>query len=106
VKLRIPTRAYLWRMEEVMESYIKRIGNLNMATTARKTERMVSQDGNGRVAAPSTANEREISMPSEEHIALLAYSYWESRGCPIGSPDEDWLRAEHDILQDEQNQSA
>ena len=78
-----------------------------MAATARKTERMVSQDRNDRrVAVPSTANEREVSAPLEEHIALLAYSYWESRGCPIGSPDEDWLQAEHDILQDEQNQSA
>jgi len=27
-------------------------------------------------------------------IARLAYSYWEARGCPAGSAEEDWFRAE------------
>ena len=30
----------------------------------------------------------------QEDIARLAYFYWEERGCPNGSPDEDWFRAE------------
>ncbi|MGJ5818837.1 DUF2934 domain-containing protein [Paludibaculum fermentans] len=29
-----------------------------------------------------------------EEIAALAYQLWNSRGCPIGSPEEDWSRAE------------
>lgn len=33
-----------------------------------------------------------------DHIARLAYSYWEGRGRPIGSPDIDWLRAERELL--------
>lgn len=38
------------------------------------------------------------SVPSpRERIALLAYSYWEARGCPFGSPEEDWLRAEQEV---------
>ena len=32
-----------------------------------------------------------------EQIARLAYSLWEARGCPIGSPEEDWLRAEKEL---------
>jgi len=32
-----------------------------------------------------------------EEIALRAYRLWEARGCPIGSPEEDWLRAEEEI---------
>jgi hypothetical protein len=45
--------------------------------------------------APETAGERI------EHgeIARLAYSYWEARGCPLGSPDEDWFHAELDLRQ-------
>ena len=35
--------------------------------------------------------------PSHEEIARLAYSYWESRGCTGGSPEEDWLRAELEL---------
>ena len=27
-------------------------------------------------------------------IALRAYQLWQERGCPIGSPEQDWLEAE------------
>jgi hypothetical protein len=30
-------------------------------------------------------------------ISKLAHSHWEARGCPVGSPEEDWLRAEAEI---------
>jgi hypothetical protein len=32
-----------------------------------------------------------------EGTALLAYSYWEARGCQGGSPEDDWLRAEQQL---------
>jgi len=31
---------------------------------------------------------------NREAIAVLAYFYWEERGCPNDSPHEDWFRAE------------
>ena len=33
----------------------------------------------------------------QEAIGRLAYFYWEERGCPNDSPDEDWLRAEAEL---------
>jgi hypothetical protein len=30
-------------------------------------------------------------------IAVLAYRFWQERGSPLGSPEEDWLRAEREI---------
>ena len=33
----------------------------------------------------------------QEATARLAYFYWEKRGCPNDSPDEDWLRAEAEL---------
>ena len=33
----------------------------------------------------------------QETIAVLAYSYWEARGCPHDSPHEDWFRAEAEL---------
>ncbi len=38
----------------------------------------------------------ELSV--KEKIALLAYSYWQARGCQGGSPEEDWYRAEQEIV--------
>ena len=34
---------------------------------------------------------------NESGIAALAYELWRERGCPIGSPDEDWFRAEQKL---------
>ncbi len=31
---------------------------------------------------------------STSDIAILAYRLWEERGCPVGSPEQDWLEAE------------
>jgi hypothetical protein len=30
----------------------------------------------------------------QQQTALLAYQLWMERGCPVGSPAEDWFRAE------------
>ncbi len=40
----------------------------------------------------------EPAAPTHEEIALLAYQYWEERGGPIGTPEEDWLKAEQDLM--------
>jgi|GEM_PF-503941 uncharacterized protein YjbJ (UPF0337 family) len=37
--------------------------------------------------------------PEHEEIACLAYQDWQQRGCPIGTPEEDWFRAEEEIKQ-------
>ena len=39
----------------------------------------------------------EMSAPTEDQIAELAYSYWEARGAQGGSPWEDWFRAEQEL---------
>ena len=36
--------------------------------------------------------------PSREAVARLAYAYWEARGYQGGSPEEDWNRAERELL--------
>jgi hypothetical protein len=52
-----------------------------------------SSETNGQAADLVSDN----SALDQEAIARLAYSYWEARGCPHDSPDEDWLRAEADL---------
>jgi hypothetical protein len=46
-------------------------------------------------AAQETAT---VSSPSRDEIARLAYAFWEARGFAIGSPEEDWLRAERELM--------
>jgi len=36
-------------------------------------------------------------VPEPAQIARLAYEYWQARGCPGGSPEEDWFRAESEL---------
>jgi hypothetical protein len=47
--------------------------------------------------APQADAASSVYTPSNEEIAALAYSYWESRGCQGGCPEEDWLRAEREL---------
>jgi hypothetical protein len=34
-----------------------------------------------------------IAAFGHDEIAALAQEFWQARGCPEGSPDEDWFRA-------------
>jgi hypothetical protein len=35
--------------------------------------------------------------PTHEGIAALAYALWQERGCPEGTQEEHWLRAEKEL---------
>ena len=34
---------------------------------------------------------------THERIERLARRFWEERGCPLGSPEIDWIRAERKL---------
>ena len=34
---------------------------------------------------------------NQQEIATLACEFWQRRGCPDGSPEEDWFRAEREL---------
>lgn len=53
---------------------------------------------------PVTVSPSEPSAPTDnpevtsfQEVAELAYRYWQARGCPDGSPEEDWFRAEREL---------
>ena len=35
--------------------------------------------------------------PDRDRIAVRAYQLWLGRGCPIGTDQEDWFRAENEL---------
>jgi len=39
----------------------------------------------------------ELDPANPDDVAALAYRLWHQRGCPIGSDQEDWFRAEQEI---------
>ena len=38
-----------------------------------------------------------LGMFERDQIAELAYALWQARGCPEGSPEEDWFQAEQEL---------
>jgi hypothetical protein len=42
-------------------------------------------------------NEHGIATFGHEDIAALAHALWLARGCPEGSPEEDWFRATQEL---------
>ena len=54
-----------------------------------------------RQQSQTETNETKVkptTTPAESpQIALLAYELWQKRGCPEGSPEADWLRAEEEL---------
>jgi len=52
-------------------------------------------------AAPASrefapVNHSEETLRAE--IARLAYHLWQARGCPEGSPEQDWIEAEQTLV--------
>lgn len=45
----------------------------------------------------SEATEQANNQDEREEITRLAHQFWIQRGCPIGTPEEDWFRAEAEL---------
>ena len=63
----------------------------------------IHETPNGKHLERSTATAEQTSelpapiLLTELDVANLAYERWVKRGCPEGSPDEDWFEAEHEL---------
>ena len=42
----------------------------------------------------------------KEEIARLAYEFWLERGSPIGTPGDDWFRAQAEVRSRQSNPNA
>lgn len=55
-----------------------------------------------KTAKQSGAAPPKVEAPPEiqfsEQVAALAYALWEARGCPEGTPEEDWHQAEQVLI--------
>jgi len=51
----------------------------------------------GRTMDTGQVNEHGVAIFHHNDVAALAYHFWHDRGCPEGSPEEDWLRAAREL---------
>jgi hypothetical protein len=47
--------------------------------------------------ASGTAQSEPAQGVSPEEVAARSYELWQERGCPAGSPEVDWFRAEDEL---------
>ena len=59
-------------------------------TVASNTARMMPE----RTALGQSEKTAATVSPTESEIAVVAYQLWVNNGCPAGSDQEDWYRAE------------
>jgi Protein of unknown function (DUF2934) len=68
---------------------------MSATATARPFLREPETEKPPRTASASHSQTSETSL--QEDIAKLAYALWQERGCPYGSPEVDWLKAERNL---------
>lgn len=67
-----------------------------------KMKKMTIDESAGTTQVPSESSgttpiDTGGTASEQEEIARLAYELWMQRGCPLGSPEEDWCRAEEQL---------
>ena len=69
-----------------------------MANTVKKTKE-APKPNKTTAKKEKAVKASKPTMPSREQIEQLARSYWAARGYQDGSAEQDWLRAEQELLQ-------
>jgi hypothetical protein len=68
------------------------------ATAFEKSSETMSNDAATTMPERSTVSESVQTTatvsPTESEMAAVAYRLWQDNGCPVGSDQEDWFRAE------------
>jgi hypothetical protein len=65
----------------------------NQRTNSPKAKQMEATNGHSLLNLNHAMN----GSVTDEQIAERAYFHWIERGCPFGSPEEDWLYAEQEL---------
>jgi hypothetical protein len=68
-----------------------------MAETVKKTKAPAKPRTTTAKAKKAAATVTSIG-PSPEEIARLAHKYWAERGFQHGAAEQDWLRAERELI--------
>ncbi len=84
----------------VVKKVVKRAPKAEVAVKAAAPRRKVTS----KAVSESIANLVDAVEPmsaleiNAREIEECAYQSWIERGCPMGSPEEDWYRAERELI--------
>jgi hypothetical protein len=68
-----------------------------MKKQSSNSDQLESVGQSAELTSKSSPPDPQPAPLSEQDVAELAYRRWLERGCPQGSPEEDWFEAEHDL---------
>jgi hypothetical protein len=68
------------------------------AATPKKPRTTASKEAAPKTNRTAKSNLTQMSNASQEEIARLAHKYWAERGHQHGHHEEDWYRAEQELL--------
>jgi len=68
------------------------------AATPKKARTTASKEAAPKKNRTAKSNLTQMSNASQEEIARLAHKYWAERGHQHGHHEEDWYRAEQELL--------
>src|SRR5579862_492938 len=72
-------------------------GNQEHLTGHEHTRQALEHGQGGAAPVEAPAGGHGIAPFGHSDIAALAYQLWQDRGCPEGSPEEDWFRAAKEL---------
>ena len=68
-----------------------------MKSKAVSRRSLPTRDQQQETVPQQTAEPSNMDDSVQENIAKLAYALWQSRGCPMGSAEQDWIEAERQM---------
>lgn len=68
-------------------------GRVNRQTVAA----IVALSDLEKVSEQNRGQTRPMHQANDDEVRQLAYRFWQERGCPADSPNDDWFRAEDEL---------
>jgi Protein of unknown function (DUF2934) len=68
-----------------------------MAFLRTEGSKHMAQDVTRSTEVVEESSDKQEARLFREQIAALAYSLWQDRGCPQGTSEQDWFKAEEEL---------
>ena len=88
-----PEHAFLVAEQSGKQDHLS--GHENSRVSLEHSPQSNVQESNPQPGRATTGH--GIAAFGHKEISILAHELWRARGCPVGSPDEDWFNAAREL---------